>query len=148
MNWLSPFVAYWIVKMAAATKHSMLVVDDDPEMAKLIGLAARSMNYDGRVAFSARKFMELYNEDQPNVIVMDIIVPEMDGIEMLEWLMDKGCRVAIILISGHGRYYTRTAAHLAILQGADILGTLTKPFALKDLEVLLRQISDAHAPQS
>ena len=70
--------------MAAATKHSMMVVDDDPEMAKLIGLAARSMDYDVRVAFSARKFMELYNEDQPNVIVMDIIVPEMDGIEMLE----------------------------------------------------------------
>jgi DNA-binding NtrC family response regulator len=148
MNWLSPFVAYWIVKMADATKHSMLVVDDDPEMAELIGLVARAMDYDVRVAFSALKFMELYNEDQPNVIVMDIVVPEMDGIEMLEWLMEKGCRAAIILISGHGRYYTRTAAHLATLQGADILGTLTKPFALKDLEVLLRQVSETHAPQS
>jgi len=137
------FDAHWMVIMTETLKPSLIVIDDDPAMANIIGHAAVAMGIDVRIAISAREFMDLYQDSEPSAIVMDIVVPDMDGIEMLEWLADRNCHAAVILMSGHGKYYTRTAAHLAAIKGTEILGTLTKPFELEDLEALLRQIVGA-----
>ncbi len=124
-------------------KPSLIIVDDDFSMAKIISLAAQTMAFDTHVATSADEFMDLYGQIEPSAIVMDVVMPGMDGIELLEWLADRGCDVPIILISGYGKYYIKTAAHLGSIKGIDIIGTLMKPFELTELDVSLQRVLDS-----
>ena len=70
-------------------------------------------------------------------------MPDKDGIELIEWLAIQKCVAPIILISGYGGKYLDMTSHVASVQGIVIAGTLTKPFELGDLEMLLKQVIDA-----
>ena len=119
---------------------SMIVIDDDPDMANLISFTAQSLGIDVRIATNARVFMELYDKNEPSIIVMDVVIPDMDGIELLGWLTDKNCVAPIILMSGYGEKYIKPASHIASAKGIAIVGELTKPFQIEDLKTLLRNV--------
>ena len=121
----------------------MIVVDDDPEIAKFISSAARSMGFDVRAAANASEFKGLYDENQPSVILLDIVMPETDGIELLEWLANRNSAVPIVMISGYGGKYLNAAAQLATAKGFTIIGTLAKPFRLNELQTVLEQVLEA-----
>ena len=97
-------------------------------MASLLLYAAQSFGFDVRVVSSANGFMELYDHGEPSVIVMDIFMPDMDGIELLIWLGDRQCTSHIVLMSGHGPQYLKSATNIASARGVRIVGTLSKPF--------------------
>ena len=67
-------------------KPSMNVVGDDPDVAEFVSNTAKSIGFEVRVAASAKEFMDLVSENEPWAIVMDIVIPDMDGIELLDWL--------------------------------------------------------------
>ncbi|HIJ45578.1 MAG TPA: response regulator, partial [Rhodospirillaceae bacterium] len=90
-------------------KPILIVVDDELEMAEFIETAGLSLGFEVRIATSAEGFQKIWAEAEPSAIVMDIVMPDMDGIELLQWLVERKCTVPIILMSGYdGKYLDMT----------------------------------------
>ncbi|MGB9406829.1 MAG: EAL domain-containing response regulator, partial [Terracidiphilus sp.] len=68
---------------------------------------------------------------------LDLMMPEMDGIELLRLLHERKCKAGIVLMSGVGKRVLETAGQLAQVLGLSIVGHLQKPFRLAELEEVL-----------
>ncbi|MCK5665056.1 MAG: response regulator [Thiotrichaceae bacterium] len=121
------------------TKPILLIVDDEPGIAKFVGEAGKLVGFDILIANSAKEFKQYYASTVPAGIVLDIVMPDMDGIELINWLADFDCSVPITLMSGHNALYIDVAKKLGIRKGCQIIGTLSKPFSLDELKPLLQK---------
>lgn len=127
--------------MSDRIKPTVLVVDDDREIAALVVETARAAGFKVRAAANAAAFLDLYKETHPTAIVMDIVMPGVDGIELLDRLANLKCDIPIILVSGYGGKYLNITQDMASAQGLKIAGRLIKPFDIKELEKLLQNLN-------
>jgi len=121
------------------TKPLLMVVDDDHEMLSLVEEVGKLVGYKVEALNSAAQFQVAWAENPPSVIVMDIVMPDMDGYELLIWLAERKCCTPIILISGYDGKYLDLAERLGAAYGRSIIGMLTKPFEVEELENLLKE---------
>lgn len=120
-------------------KPVLLVVDDEPDMAKFIAIVGEEAGYDIRMAHSGHEFQQVYLDSDPALIVMDVAIPDMDAIELLAWLGDAGNITPIILISGYGEHMLSWASTIGERAGNTVIQTLSKPI---NLEILEHALSD------
>jgi EAL domain-containing protein (putative c-di-GMP-specific phosphodiesterase class I) len=95
----------------------------------------------------AAAFLDALTSDTA-LIMLDLLMPEMDGIELLRGLGQQQCKVGIILVSGTGKRIIETAQELALAHGLSVVGHLEKPFELEDLEAILKINTQPVAPQA
>lgn len=112
----------------------LLIVDDQPEIAEFIRMVAETEGFEVEVAGNASTFKKLYASFGPDVIVLDIVMPEEDGIELIRYLADKGCTAHVITISGYDTVYLERTRLLARDLGLPKITTLAKPIELDDLK--------------
>lgn len=117
--------------MNGQPKH-VLVVDDNAEFADIVVAAAQREGFTARIATNGLKAIELCREFAPDTIVLDIVMPEMDGMEFIDWLAKNGYRVRLIIISGYSRY-TDLAEKMASIKGLTLAAVLPKPVRLPQL---------------
>lgn len=116
---------------------TLLVVDDEPEICAFIGDVAEEMGFDVAVATDADQFWSAYFAVSPDVIVLDLKMPEVDGIELLRVLGHEGCGAHILLASGTDSRILDSARRLGATHGLKMLGVLRKPIAVADLKDML-----------
>lgn len=121
-------------------KPLLIVVDDEPGMVKIVQSVAKKNGFDVRTASGGKEFQKIWNKTNPSVIVMDIIMPSIDGHELLQWLAERGCTTPILLMSGYDGKYICSAETLGKARGAPVVDTLHKPFRIDVLEAKLKQI--------
>ena len=121
------------------TKPLLMVVDDDPEMVNLVADVGMTSGFEVLQYLNARAFQEALITNTPTVIIMDIVMPKIEGVELLKWLAEQGCTAPIIIMSGYDGKYLTFTERLGSATGSHILGTLTKPFKIEDLEALLKE---------
>jgi len=126
-------------------KQSILVIDDDPDMGELIDAVAQDLGMECKTTTNAAAFMSAL-EPKTTLIFLDLLIPEMDGVELLRLLAQQGCKTGIILMSGVGKRVLETANELAKSLGLTIVGHLRKPFVLHEVETLLKN-STEYTPQ-
>lgn len=78
----------------------ILVVDDEETIADTLALIFRSNGYDGRTAYSAEQALELLEEWRPDLAVIDVVLPGMNGIEFAIFLKASYPDVHFLLFSG------------------------------------------------
>lgn len=115
----------------------LLVVDDEPEFGELVRKVAVGLGYEVQVTTHGREFQAAYQEMRPTTIVMDMVMPEMDGNELVLWLMEQGYAAHLIIITGYSPDYARDARVLAEFNGLRSVSTLTKPIGLAKLREAL-----------
>ncbi len=120
-------------------KPRLTVVDDESEILDLVGKAAEGLGFDVCKAASGKQMMKALADEPPDVIVLDMIMPDLDGIEILQELAARESGASIILMTGYQEQYLTMANKLGSAKGLNILGALTKPFRLEQLEQLLRK---------
>lgn len=125
-------------------KCVLIVVDDEPDMADYVKDVAEMVGFEALTASSGKEFQSLCAKAPPDAVVMDIVMPDMDGIELLKWISGNGYTCPIILISGYGGAYIDTAATLGKAQNVQVVGTLSKPIPLAEMEALLTQVHKEH----
>ncbi|MES0326555.1 MAG: response regulator [Gammaproteobacteria bacterium] len=121
------------------TKPILLIVDDEPEMGDFATFAGEVSGYEVVTMSSGKEFQEAYLLLSPSLILMDVAIPDIDAIGLLEWLSSAGNRAPILLMSGHGDYMLNWARTVGTDLGMSIIDTLSKPIALEDLEKVLSE---------
>ena len=115
----------------------LLVVDDEPEFADLVRKIGERKVFVVRTLDDSRDFEEAYRAFEPSLIVLDIIMPDMDGIEIIQRLAANGNTVPVILTTGYNPGFAKAAELLGMAEGRFTISTLAKPITLSDLEASL-----------
>lgn len=117
-------------------RRVLLVLDDDVDIAEFVALAAQRIGFQTVIADSADALIHAANEGVTH-IVLDLLMPGMDGVEVIRELSRRGCAARLVLMSGFDAQILGIAEDLARKQGLEVLGHLTKPIRLAELEALL-----------
>lgn len=125
------------------TKPLLLIVDDQISMAEFVSDVAGDLGFEPLITTSSKDFQSAYLKSTPLAIVMDIVMPDMDGNELLKWLVSQQSDTPVVIMSGYEGKYVELAKLLATERGAIVVGSLVKPFTVEDLEKILAEILDS-----
>jgi CheY-like chemotaxis protein len=118
----------------------VLIVDDEPHMMRVTELSLRKGGYQLILGRNGREAVELAHREQPALIVMDVLMPELDGLSALRQLRQsqQTAGIPVIMLTARGHVMTRQEAEDS---GATLF--LTKPFSptqlLQDARRLIGQ---------
>ncbi len=101
----------------------LLVVDDDPLILQCMKLALPGPEYEVYTADSARAGLELFQQHQPDAVLLDIQLPDQSGLAALHEFREMDRRVPVILMTGHG-----TAETVITAMSGGAYEYVTKPF--------------------
>jgi len=118
--------------------HRILVVDDETGLSEFVCAAAQAMGFQCTATSDAKALLAALAPDT-TLIMIDLMMPEMDGVELLRLLAERKCKAGIVLMSSVGKRTMETAGQLAQVLGLTIVGLLQKPFRLTELEEVLRK---------
>jgi len=114
----------------------ILVIDDEAKMRRILQLLLEKTGYEVVTAKDGREGIEAWLKWQPDVVLTDLKMPEMDGMEVLRFRNDAGLKAPIIILTAYG---TIPSAVEAIKKGA--FDYLTKPFDNENVrEVVARAL--------
>ena len=80
---------------------NILLVDDETEVTELLSYSLRKESYNIRTASSGREALQLFEEEPVDLLVTDIKMPQMDGLELIDTIRSKQPNILIIVISAH-----------------------------------------------
>ena len=110
-------------------RASVLVVDDEPTIAEIVARYLDRAGYRTRVARDGREAIELAESERPDLVVLDLMLPRMDGLEVMRRLRERDRdRIAVILLTAKGVESDRV---IGLRLGAD--DYVVKPFSPVEL---------------
>ncbi len=118
-------------------KERLLVIDSDPAYRNLVSEIAKEMGYSVEVSRNGREFRDSYNDLQPTAIVLDLLLPDEDGIQLLKFLKEESCYARIIVISEVDDRLRNATNTLARAYGLRLIANLPKPIEPDDLRSAL-----------
>src|ERR1700684_1119338 len=105
----------------------VLIVEDDPNIVDLIRANLAVRGFDTLVSFDGSKALALLETEQPDMVLLDLTLPEVDGFELCRQIRERS-NVAIIVVSARGGERDKVTA---LNMGAD--DYMTKPFGIEEL---------------
>lgn len=122
-------------QFSASTMPYILVVDDEPDIRHLLQEILEDEGYEVAVAENGEAARKAYRKREPSLILLDIWMPDVDGITLLkEWIEDGNLSVPVIMMSGHGT--VETAVEATRLGAFDFI---EKPLSLAKLLLTVEQ---------
>lgn len=119
----------------------LLVVDDQVEITDLIREIAGAEGYDVHTLNQSSQFFDRFEQIGPDVVCIDIHMPDVDGIEILRWLSNANAASRVVILSGGDPLFTKVAERIGEAASLDI-HTLVKPFSLSDFREILREVPE------
>ncbi len=119
--------------MARAAKATVLVVDDEESILDALSSILEDEGYSIVTASSGESAISKFDETSPDIVLLDVWLPKMDGMDTLKIIKEKNRSVPVIMISGHSKIDTAVDA---IKHGA--YDFLEKPLSLEKVLVLVR----------
>ncbi|HEY3232432.1 MAG TPA: response regulator transcription factor [Roseiflexaceae bacterium] len=120
----------------------ILIVDDDPKIRSVLGRGLRFEGYDVQIAASGQEALQLARETPFDLVVLDLTMPRMDGLEVCRRLR-RGVSIPILMLTARDAVADRI---VGLDTGAD--DYLTKPFDFEELLAHVRALLRRTQPQS
>ncbi len=118
--------------MSEDTKAKILIVEDETKLARFVELELKHEGYEVLVANDGRAGLECFSQWKPDVVLLDLMLPELSGIEVCRRIR-KESEVPVIMVTAKGETMDKV---LGLDSGAD--DYMTKPFAIEELLARLR----------
>ncbi len=113
----------------------ILVVDDEPNIAELLQMALRFEGWAVTTAHTGRKAVSAANDVRPDAVVLDIMLPDLDGVEVMRRIRAGSSGVQVLFLTARDSVEDRVAGLTA---GGD--DYVTKPFSLEEVIARLRAL--------
>jgi two-component system OmpR family response regulator len=126
---------------ADGTPVHVLVVDDEPNIAELLGMAMRYEGWQTTLAHTGSKAVAAAKEVKPDVVVLDMMLPDIDGMQVLRRLREHAPDVPVLFLTARDAVEDRVAGLTA---GGD--DYVTKPFSLEEVVARLRALMRRSVP--
>jgi two-component system KDP operon response regulator KdpE len=114
-----------VTELTVSTR--VLIIEDDPNIVDLIRANLAVRGFDTLVSFDGGKALTLLETEQPDMVLLDLMLPDMDGFELCRQIREQSS-VAIIVVSARGGERDKVTA---LNMGAD--DYMTKPFGIEEL---------------
>jgi two-component system OmpR family response regulator len=118
---------------ADGSQIRVLVVDDEPMLTDLLSMALRYEGWDVRTAGEGRQALSIAREFRPDAMVLDIMLPDIDGLQVLQRMRADGYETPVLFLTAKDSLEDRIAGLTA---GGD--DYVTKPFSLEEVVARLR----------
>ena len=118
----------------------LLLIDDEPALAAFVADVARDCGFDPELTATNEQFRSALLAECPDMIALDLGMPGMDGVELLRFLAEQGCRAPVLIISGFDRRVLESAFRLGEALGLTMIGPLEKPVRAEELERVLTEM--------
>lgn len=125
------------------TARQLLVCDDEPQIGDFIRRIAEDLGYRVHFTAQAQGFPPLYRTVDPDVVILDLVMPDTDGIELLRFLAREACRAKIVLMSGFNPRMLDAAQLLGEAHSLHMAGVVAKPVRAAELRELLAGLIDS-----
>jgi len=127
---------------------NILVVDDEVDIGEVVRRVLERTGHTVSVTHNAGAALDAVAREPPDVVITDVIMPKMHGVELIRTLRERYPRIRVIAISGGGSFgpvaykpeAIKTHAYLAAAREAGAEEILTKPFDLTDLLAAVRRL--------
>src|SRR5438552_10298563 len=124
-----------VAVVRAPARQQVLVVDDEPSIVDAVATALRYEGFDVREAATGRAALSAAQEDPPDLVVLDVMLPDLDGLEVTRRLRADGIRVPVLFLTARDTLEDKVAG---LTVGGD--DYVTKPFALAEIVARTRAI--------
>lgn len=128
------------------SRPRLLLIDDEPQLAAFVANAAGMCGFEPISTERDDDFREQFVEERPEMVVLDLGMPGMDGVELLRFLSEEQFGGPVLIISGFDHRVLESAFRLGKALNLKMVGPLEKPARLDALEAILRQHLPSPAP--
>jgi DNA-binding response OmpR family regulator len=121
---------------------SLLAVDDDPSSAELVVRVAERCGFEAFATSDSRGVVELIRQLQPDILAVDICMPNVDALDLFKMLAVDKYQGNIIIVSGQDQSTLYSAAKFAAALGLNTPKTMQKPLNFQDLRAWLHALNN------
>jgi DNA-binding response OmpR family regulator len=118
----------------------LLIVDDDQSFAAELRVDGERLGLDVRMVHDTSAFESILKSWKPSIILMDLVMPDSDGLELIRVCGRSSYRGALILMSGGFELYLKMAEEIARTNNLNVVAKLPKPFRPKQFSYLLMSL--------
>ena len=118
----------------------LLLIDDEPALADYLATAARACGFEPIVTARDQEFRDELIAQRPEMVAIDLGMPEADGVELTRFLADQNYRGPVLIVSGFDRRVLESAFRLGEALGLNMVGPVEKPVRFDALEELLTKL--------
>jgi EAL domain-containing protein (putative c-di-GMP-specific phosphodiesterase class I) len=128
--------------------RSILVLDDEAAVGQTIQWIAESLGFEAEFVTRPEEFFLRLDQMCPDIITIDLVMPELDGVEIMRLLAERKSRAKIVISSGMGTRVLEAAQRSASEHGLSIAGVISKPISKEALRLLVGEGSERDQPAS
>jgi DNA-binding NtrC family response regulator len=125
---------------ASNNRGRLLAVDDSADSADLVARVAVKCGYEAQAISDPKSVRALVVSWKPEVLTLDLCMPEADGIDLLSMLEETGFEGLLVIISGQDGWFRKAASRLAEVRGLKVVDDLQKPVDINALRQLLSRL--------
>ncbi len=122
-----------------APSKRLMIVDDEPKIRSFIREVAESMGWEVSDVKDGREMMDSFHSAAPDLILLDVIMSNVDGLEAIQWLGKQKYPGRVVVMTGYEPILTNGTARIGKENGVNVTHTLQKPIPI----VKLREIFGA-----
>jgi CheY-like chemotaxis protein len=126
------------LKHAADEAHAVLVIDDDDSVAESLCAVLDAVGFRTRRAVDGNRALALLDAEKFDVVLTDIFMPELDGMEVIDAIRKRGLDIPIIVLTGRADWGEVDWLKIAYDLGANL--AISKPIAPRDLVDNIRKV--------
>ena len=116
------------------SEKRILIVEDEPSIAEVVSLYMKRAGYQVQIAVDGKQAMTIFERQPPDLVILDLMLPEVDGLALTRWLRDRS-DVPIIMVTARREEIDRIAG---LEMGAD--DYVVKPFSPQELVSRVRAV--------
>src|SRR5690348_1621867 len=124
-----------MILVNTANGARVLVVDDEPDITELVAMALRYEGFTVKTTATGRGALTAVSQFSPSLVILDVMLPDIDGLEVLKRLNSAGTKVPVIFLTA--RDSTEDKVHGLTIGGDDYV---TKPFSIEELVARVRVV--------